>query len=87
MAAMVDPIGWLVLIGAGLHAIGGAFRDQIVLRTILLAGSFHYLAYYFAVTDDPLWPAILGTGATMCGNTVGLVRVILARRRDRRVPA
>lgn len=81
---MSDPVGWLVLAGAALQATACLFTNQLVLRTMLFAGSVHYVAYYAAATETPLWPAIFGTSAIALGNGIGFVRVLNVRRRQRR---
>ena len=82
-----DPVGWLVLTGAGLQAGACIFTNQLVLRAMLLAGSVHYVAYYAAAADTPLWPAIIGTSGIAMANAVGLLRVLAKRRRERRANA
>ncbi len=78
---LADPAAWLVLAGGGLQASAHLFKNQIVLRMVLLAGSVHYIAYYFAVSDHPLWPAILATTAITMGCIFGLARAIGLRER------
>lgn len=77
------PEGWLALAGASLHTGAHLFRSQIVLRVLLAAGTFLYIGYYFVASDEPLWPAILGTSAIAIGSVAGLARVIRARHRAR----
>jgi membrane protein implicated in regulation of membrane protease activity len=82
-----DPVGWLVLAGAALQAGACIFTNQLVLRAMLLTGSVHYLAYYSAVADTPLWPAITGTSVMALANAIGMLRVMNKRRRERRKEA
>jgi hypothetical protein len=55
------------------------FAHQIALRVFLLAGTSLYLIYYFVAADDPLWPAIFGTGCIGVTSVYGLLRAIAYR--------
>ncbi|MEM5541148.1 hypothetical protein WNY61_00225 [Sulfitobacter sp. AS92] len=79
-----DPVGWLVLAGAALQACACLFTNQLILRSMLFAGSVHYVAYYTVAAQTPLWPAILGTSAIALGNAIGFIRVLKARHRQQR---
>jgi hypothetical protein len=54
-------------------------RDELWLRLLMLAASGNYLAYYYAVTDAPLWGAIATSGALALVNIGVIVVVILER--------
>ena len=54
-------------------------RDELWLRLLMLAASGNYLAYYYAVTDAPLWGAIATSGALALVNLGVIVIVILER--------
>ncbi len=75
-AQLSDPVSWLVLAGGGLQATAHLFKNQIVLRLVLLAGTLHYIAYYFAASAQPLWPAIMATATLAIGAVIGLYRAL-----------
>jgi CRP-like cAMP-binding protein len=65
---------------AFLFALAGYLaRDELWLRLLMLAASANYLAYYYTVTDDPLWEAILTSGALALVNLAVIGIVILER--------
>jgi hypothetical protein len=65
---------------AFLFALAGYIaRDELWLRLLMLAASANYLAYYYAVTDAPLWSAILTSGTLALVNLAMIVVVILER--------
>jgi hypothetical protein len=65
---------------AFLFALAGYLaRDELWLRLLMLAASANYLAYYYAVTDAPLWSAILTSGTLALVNLAMIVVVILER--------
>lgn len=55
---------WLIHIGAALALLAFAVRDEFKLRTLIIASTFIYIAYYYLVPDPPLWDAI-GTSILM----------------------
>jgi Popeye protein conserved region len=48
-----------VHLGAILYLVCFLFRDQIWLRSFAIAGDIAYVTYYFNISDQPLWGAIL----------------------------
>ena len=54
-------------------------RDELWLRLLMLAASANYLAYYYTATDEPLWNAILTSGALALVNLAVIGIVILER--------
>ncbi|MGB5865674.1 MAG: hypothetical protein WBG95_15415 [Sulfitobacter sp.] len=73
--------GIIVIIAAALQTAAYLFSSQITLRFFLLLGTAFYLLYYFVAADDPLWPAIFGTGCIATTSIYGLVRTIADRSR------
>lgn len=73
--------GWAVLvhIAAITQIIGYLFRDQIVLRWLLLIGTFFYIAYYWLYPATPLWEAIFWAAMLATANIVVLVRLHIDR--------
>jgi hypothetical protein len=48
-----------VHVGAILYLVCFLFRDQIWLRSFAIAGDVAYVTYYYNISDQPLWGAIL----------------------------
>ena len=72
--------GLLVHAAALLQVFGFLNRRQLVLRSLTLAGSLVYLAYYYFYPAAPLWGAMFWSGVLALANLVGIVRVLLERR-------
>lgn len=72
--------GLLVHAAALLQVLGFLNRDQLVLRSLVLAGSLAYLAYYYLYPEQPLWGAMFWSSVLALANLVGIVRVVLDRR-------
>jgi hypothetical protein len=69
----------LVQIGIFFYVVGFLFRDQIILRLLVLAGSMFYNAYYYWHGDAPQWEAMIGTSLIALANVIGLGQVVLSR--------
>ena len=48
----------IIHIGALLYLAGFLFRDQIVLRGLIIAGDFVYMLYFYFAPEVPLWGGI-----------------------------
>ena len=48
-----------VHVGAMLYLVCFLFRDQIWLRSFAIAGDVAYVTYYYNISEQPLWSAIL----------------------------
>lgn len=61
----------LVYLATFAYALGFLFRDQVILRLLVLIGTALYIAYYYLHLDEPQWGAIIGSciigGATLVG--------------------
>lgn len=62
----------LVTLAGGCYALGLLIINQMLLRIMILAGSFAYLAYYWTAADTPLWGAIYTTAILMAANVIGM---------------
>jgi hypothetical protein len=66
----------IVHIGAALYLAGFLFRDQIMLRGLIIAGDLVYISYFLLAPAEPLWGAIFwsavfaGVNAWMIGRIV-----------------
>jgi len=48
----------IVHIGAMLYLAGFLFRNQLILRGLIIAGDFVYILYFYFAPDVPLWGGI-----------------------------
>ena len=74
--------GLLVHAAALLQVLGFLNRNQLTLRGLVLAGSIVYTAYYYFYPDAPLWGAMFWSTGLAVANLIGILRVILDRRRS-----
>jgi hypothetical protein len=72
-------VEYLVYLAFAFALAGYLARDELWLRLLMLAASVNYLAYYYTVTQEPLWNAILTSGALAFVNLVMIGIVILER--------
>jgi CRP-like cAMP-binding protein len=66
----------LVHLGAMFYLVCFLFRDQILLRSFAIAGDFAYATYYFNVSSEPLWGAIMWTIPNVLIN-LAMISIIL----------
>ncbi len=71
--------GILVHFALLFYAAGFLIRDELWLRTLVLVGTFFYIAYYYFVSAVPLWDAILASSILALVNMV-LIGVIIRER-------
>lgn len=79
----VDLIPWVDLVAAAAvlcYITGLLFRDQIILRLLILAGSCCYIAYYSVAAAEPLWTAMAGSSLIVLANLYGLGALLASRR-------
>lgn len=75
------------LFGAGIfvhlalifYGLGFLFRDELLLRALILTGTVFYLIYYFYAADTPLWDAIFGSSVLFIINST-MILIILRER-------
>lgn len=70
--------GWLLACATLAYILGFLFRDQALLRALLLLGSAFYIAYYY-MRPEPLWGAIAASLAINAANLFGLLRLLYSR--------
>ena len=70
----------LVHIGALLYLVCFLFRDQMGLRAFAMMGDLVYTAYYFGVTDQPLWGAMFWSTMNMAINGYMIMHLLKDRR-------
>jgi hypothetical protein len=71
----------VVHLGAALYLAGFLFRDQIMLRTFVMAGDFVYILYFYLAPAVPLWGGVFWSVIFLVVNTWMIFR-LLADRRD-----
>lgn len=69
----------LVIIAMLGYVLGFIFKDQIILRLLVLAGTLFYIAYYYVHPAEPLWGAIFASVMIMAANLIGLGRLLYSR--------
>jgi hypothetical protein len=70
----------LVHIAALINVSGMFFRDQFMLRLLVLVSTLLYIVYYLVVPDTPLWDAIAWCVVLTGVNAVMMVLIILDRK-------
>lgn len=76
LADIFPPAVWVTLAGA-LFTLGYLVINQVLLRLVLMVGSFCYIGYYATAADTPLWGAIYGSILMICTNLLGLCALYL----------
>ena len=71
--------GYLVHIAMLGYVLGFLFRDQIILRLLVLVGTVLYIAYYYFHPAEPLWGAIYASLLIGAATLIGLFRVVYNR--------
>ena len=71
----------LVWIAGALYAFGYLVINQVILRILVLIGTGFYTWYYFVVSDDPLWEAIIISLVIGAANIIGLSSLTLRNSR------
>lgn len=69
----------IVHIAAGLYLAGFLFRDQIMLRALVIAGDVVYILYYLLAPATPLWEGIYWSILFIVVNAVMIVRIVADR--------
>ncbi|MEM1386349.1 MAG: cyclic nucleotide-binding domain-containing protein [Pseudomonadota bacterium] len=70
----------MLIVGAvGSYVIGFLFRDQVLIRLLVVLGSVFYGAYYWIVAQEPLWDAILGAALIGLASLQGAIQILWSR--------
>jgi hypothetical protein len=69
----------IVHVGAALYLAGFLFRDQIMLRGLIIAGDLVYIAYFFLAPAEPLWGGIFWSAVFAAVNTAMIARIVADR--------
>ena len=69
----------LVIGAAACYVLGLLFKNQIVLRILILIGTVLYIYYYYAAADEPLWEAIYTSLLIGASNIVGFINLLISQ--------
>lgn len=74
----IDLTGWAIFVhlAAITQVIGFFFRDQIILRSLVLIGSLLYIVYYARIDSVPLWEAMFWSAVLAAVNFAMLIRLL-----------
>lgn len=61
------------------YVMGFIFRNQIILRMLVLVGTVMYALYYYFHTASPLWDAIFGSVLIAMATTYGLLILLYSK--------
>ena len=71
----------IVHLAALLQLTGFVFKDQVVMRGLLVCGSITYVLYYLLAPDTPLWGGIFWSSVFAITN----ITMVIVLLRDRRI--
>lgn len=74
-----------VHLAAGLYLIGFLFRDQIMLRALVITGDIVFILYYLLAPSEPLWGGIVWSAVFIGVNVVMIIQIV-ADRTHRTMP-
>ena len=69
----------LVHAATATYVLGFLFRNQFILRGLILIGTAFYILYYYFHTDEPLWDAIVGSVLIGTATIIGIGRILYSR--------
>ena len=69
----------IVHFGAALYLVGFLFRDQILLRTLVIAGDLVYISYFYFAPQEPLWGGIFWSVVFTLVNAVMIAQILADR--------
>lgn len=78
-AATMPATEWFVYAAMLSYVLGLLFKNQLILRALILIGTGFYIAYYYHHPDIPLWGAITSSILIAVANLIGFFRVIQGR--------
>lgn len=73
------PISLLVYLAFAFGVLGFLARDELRLRLMMLAASSLYIAYYFLISDSPLWDPIITNSTLGLVNLAMIIVVVIER--------
>lgn len=73
----------IVHVGAALYLAGFLFRDQMMLRGLIVLGDLVYIAYFYFAPEVPLWGGIFWSAVFVAVNLAMIARLVADRTRFR----
>ena len=61
------------------YVLGFLFKEQLVLRMLVLFSTIIYIIYYYYFPAQPLWAAIMGSSLIMLANIIGTISLLYDR--------
>lgn len=69
-----------LVIGAGAcYMLGLLFKNQIILRILILIGTAFYIYYYYIASNEPLWDAIYTSILIGISNIIGFINLLISQ--------
>ncbi|MEP3628521.1 MAG: cyclic nucleotide-binding domain-containing protein [Hyphomicrobiales bacterium] len=69
-----------LVIGAGAcYVLGLLFKNQIILRILILIGTGLYIGYYYLAAAEPLWGAIYTSVLIGIANIIGFINLLISQ--------
>lgn len=69
-----------LVIGAGAcYMLGLLFKNQIILRLLILIGTGLYIYYYYIAAEQPLWDAIITSVLIGVSNIIGFINLLISQ--------
>ena len=69
----------IVHIGAAFYLAGFLFRDQLMLRALIIAGDVVYILYFLLAPDVPLWGGVFWSAVFVVVNGWMIARIVADR--------
>jgi CRP-like cAMP-binding protein len=76
----------IIHIGAAFYLAGFLFRDQLALRSLIIAGDIVYVMYFYLAPESPLWGGIFWSALFVLVNVAMLARIAADRMHVRLQP-
>ena len=75
---LVQPAS--LVIGAGAcYVLGLLFKNQVILRLLILIGTAFYIWYYYIAAEEPLWDAIITSMLIGAANVIGFINLLISQ--------
>jgi hypothetical protein len=69
----------IVHVGAAFYLAGFLFRDQLMLRGLIIAGDLVYILYFLLAPNEPLWGGVFWSAVFMAVNAWMIGRIVADR--------
>ena len=75
---LIQPAS-LVIGAGGCYVLGLLFKNQVILRLLILIGTVFYIWYYYIAAQEPLWDAIITSMLIGAANVVGFINLLISQ--------